>query len=169
MQESLNRLRLFILKRSCRSSPVPLGWPWRRKAPFDDDGGRPSTGDGRRCRFATNAAESSTLDAHRCTADEHTGTPQGKHQHRQGGHGPGDCDEAAGERYGPGEARRDWLQVSSTFTPLSSNGACTRVRALFLSDWHAAPKHMEDREVVHEAAKLNGYAPERRCQTQGGP
>ena len=65
--------------------------------------------------------------------------------------------------------RRDWLQVSSTFTPLSSSGACTRVRALFLSDWHAAPKHMEDREVVHEAAKLNGYAPERRCQTQGGP
>ena len=57
--------------------------------------------------------------------------------------------------------RRDWLQVSSTFTPLSSNGACTRVRALFLSDWHAAPKHMEDREVVHEAGELNGYAPER--------
>ena len=56
--------------------------------------------------------------------------------------------------------RRDWLQVSSTFTPLSSSGACTRVRAS-LSDWHAAPKHKEDREVVHEAAKLNGYAPER--------
>ena len=105
VQERLNRLRLFILKRSCRSSPVPLGWPWRRKAPFDDDGGRPSTGDGRRCRFATNAAEGSTLDAHGCTADDHTGTPQGKHQHRQGGHGPGDCDEAAGERYGPGDAK----------------------------------------------------------------
>jgi len=77
VQERLNRLRLFILKRSCRSSPVPLGWPWRRKAPFDDDGGRPSTGDGRRCRFATNAAEGSTLDAHGCTADDHTGMPQG--------------------------------------------------------------------------------------------
>ena len=169
MQERFNCLHVFILKRSCRSSPVPLGWPWRRKAPFDDDGGRPSTGDGKRCRFATNAAEGSTLDAHGCTADDHTGMPQGKRQHRQGGHGPGAATRLQENATDQARQRRDWLQVSSTFTPLSSNGACTRVRALFLSDWHAAPKHMEDREVVHGAAKLNGYAPERRCQTQGGP
>ena len=51
----------------------------------------------------------------------HAGMSQGKHQHQQGGHGPGDFDEAAGERHGPGGAEmRNWLQASSPFTLLNS-------------------------------------------------